>query len=63
MAVEKIKVQDRRKALVRGDWPVEFERPRVEWFPASSRLIDLVRTNVGNYVLPPAVVRKASWRD
>jgi len=44
-------------------WPVDHERQRVRWFPASHRLISLVRGNLDSYVLPPAVVRKASWRD
>lgn len=44
-------------------WPVRWDRPEVRWFPASSRLIGLVRANVDKFVLPPAVVRKASWRD
>ena len=46
-----------------GKWPVTFERPELKWFPASSRLIGLVRSNIDNFVLPPAVVRKAAWRD
>ena len=44
-------------------WPVDHDRQRVRWFPASHRLISLVRGNRDSYVLPPAVVRKASWRD
>ncbi len=44
-------------------WPVDYQRPSVKWYPAGSRLIGLVRANIGNYVLPPAVVRKAHWRD
>ena len=44
-------------------WPVDHDRQRVRWFPASHRLISLVRGNLDSYVLPPAVVRKASWRD
>ncbi len=46
-----------------SDWPVDHDRQRVRWFPASHRLISLVRGNRDSYVLPPAVVRKASWRD
>lgn len=44
-------------------WPMGQSRARVQWFPAGQRLISLVRSSQGNYVLPPAVVRKASWRD
>gem|GEM_PF-1774095 len=44
-------------------WPVEQERAEIRWFPASSRLIGLVRANVDKFVLPPAVVRKACWRE
>ena len=47
---------------IRG-WPVCPERADVKWFPAGSRLIGLVRANVDKFVLPPAVVRKASWRE
>ena len=46
-----------------SEWPVVHDRQRVPWFPASHRLISLVRGNRDSYVLPPAVVRKASWRD
>ncbi|MBN1846498.1 MAG: hypothetical protein JW810_12485 [Sedimentisphaerales bacterium] len=44
-------------------WPVRQPRYRVKWYPARQRLIGLVRGNRDAYVLPPAVVRKASWRD
>lgn len=47
----------------RGRWPVELQRGEVRWFPASTRLIGLVRANVDKFVLPPAVVRKANWRE
>jgi len=46
-----------------SDWPVDHDRQRVRWFPARHRLISLVRGNRDSYVLPPAVVRKAPWRD
>ncbi len=44
-------------------WPVSFQWSSIKWYPASTRLIGLVRTNGENFVLPPAVVRKAHWRD
>jgi len=44
-------------------WPMPMERVEVKWFPARNRLIGLVRANGDKYVLPPAVVRKAAWRD
>ena len=54
--------QKRRR--IRGkDWPVGMVRTEVRWFPASSRLIWLVRANIDKFVLPPAVVRKAAWRE
>ncbi len=44
-------------------WPIGLERgPRV-WFPAQARMIGLIRANKDSYVLPPAVVRKAAWRE
>ena len=47
-----------------GKWPVGQERQRPKWFPAPQRLIGQVRQAVaGSAVLPPAVVRKASWRE
>ena len=45
------------------DWPVILDRQRLVWFPARQRLIGLVRCSRDSYVLPPAVVRKASWRE
>ncbi len=45
------------------DWPFEMKTDDVRWFPASNRLIGLVRANVDKFVLPPAVVRKAAWRE
>ena len=52
----------------RGDsavvkWPVRQCRQRLAWFPARHRLIGLVRSSRDSFVLPPAVVRKATWRD
>ena len=44
-------------------WPVNLQRERVKWFPARYRLISLVRTAKDSFVLPPAVVRKAAWRE
>ena len=45
------------------NWPVMPPRQRVKWFPARQRLIGLVRGNRDAFVLPPAVVRKSSWRE
>ena len=45
------------------NWPVIQDRQRLPWFPARQRLIGLVRCSRDSYVLPPAVVRKASWRE
>lgn len=44
-------------------WPVSYHRVPLPWFPARHRLIGLVRSAKNSFVLPPAVVRKASWRD
>jgi len=44
-------------------WPVSYEQPNIKWFPASNRLIGLVRANLDKFVLPPAIVRKAAWRE
>jgi len=44
-------------------WPVRRERPVLRWFPAGHRLIGLVRASRDSFVLPPAVVRKAAWRE
>ena len=44
-------------------WPVRHMRHRPVWFPARYRLIGLVRASVDSFVLPPAVVRKATWRE
>ena len=44
-------------------WPGPSVRCRPRWFPAGNRLIGLVRSNKGSFVLPPAMVRKAAWRD
>ena len=44
-------------------WPVRQDRRRLVWFPARQRLIGLVRGKRDCFVLPPAVVRKATWRD
>jgi len=46
-----------------GGWPLSPERHRVRWFPARQRLIGLIRASTDSFVLPPAIVRKASWRD
>lgn len=46
-----------------GPWPVGQDRQRLEWFPAGQRLIGLVRGRADCFVLPPAVVRKANWRE
>gem|GEM_PF-1689585 len=45
------------------NWPVSQDRHRLRWFPARQRLIGLVRGSRDSFVLPPAVVRKASWRE
>jgi hypothetical protein len=44
-------------------WPMGLERGPRAWFPAQARMIGLIRANKNSYVLPPAVVRKASWRE
>ena len=44
-------------------WPVAQDRCRIDWFPAEQRLIAMVRNSSDSFVLPPAVVRKASWRE
>jgi len=44
-------------------WPVRQIRHRVAWFPARHRLIGLVRALSESFVLPPAVIRKPSWRE
>lgn len=44
-------------------WPVAQDRCRIDWFPARQRLIAMVRNSSDSFVLPPAVVRKASWRE
>ena len=46
-----------------GSWPLAPVRRRLSWFPARHRLIGLVRASDGCFVLPPAMVRKAAWRD
>ena len=46
-----------------GDWPIGLERGPRAWFPAQARMIGLIRANKDSYVLPPAVVRKAAWRE
>jgi hypothetical protein len=45
------------------DWPVHQDRQPVNWFPARQRLIGLVRTHKDGFVLPPAIVRKATWQE
>ena len=53
-----------RKATgAKENWPVAFQRPIIRWFPAGNRLIGLIRANVDSFVLPPAIVRKANWRE
>ena len=44
-------------------WPIGLERGPRAWFPAQARMIGLIRANKDSYVLPPAVVRKAAWRE
>jgi hypothetical protein len=51
------------KCAQRKTWPVQQKRPAWRWFPAQNRLIAMVHTRMENTVLPPAVVRKASWRE
>lgn len=52
------------KAGVKGEnWPVRLERGPGSWFPAQQRMIGLIRGNRDSFVLPPAVVRKAAWRE
>ena len=45
------------------NWPVHPDRQRVNWYPAKQRLIGLVREHKDGFVLPPAVVRKATWQE
>ena len=45
------------------NWPVSHLRNRVQWLPPRNRLISLVRNNPESFVLPPAVIRKANWRE
>jgi len=47
----------------RANWPRWQVHNRLSWFPPHNRLIGLVRDNEGSFVLPPAVVRKAHWRE
>ena len=56
-------VFDKKTSNPQINWPGSLERAEVKWFPASTRLIELVRANTDKFVLPPAVVRKASWRE
>jgi hypothetical protein len=51
------------KSACATKWPVSQVRLRPAWFPARQRLIGLVRRRGESYVLPPAVVRKAAWRE
>jgi hypothetical protein len=44
-------------------WPVGQCRTPLAWYPAYNRLITLVRTKSDSFVLPPALVKKAAWRD
>ncbi|MBI9017030.1 MAG: hypothetical protein JEZ07_07210 [Phycisphaerae bacterium] len=44
-------------------WPTDFCNHNIKWFPAETRLIGQIRANVDSFILPPAVVRKAAWRD
>ena len=53
----------RSRRLENDSWPVTQDRRRLIWFPATCRLISLVRGAVDSFVLPPAIVRKAVWRD
>jgi hypothetical protein len=46
-----------------SDWPVPHLRYQVPWLPPRTRLIGLVRNNPESFVLPPAVIRKANWRE
>ncbi len=45
------------------DWPVSQDRQPIDWFPARYRLIGLVRMHEDGFVLPPAIIRKATWRE
>ena len=44
-------------------WPLGHDREPPAWLPAGNRLINLVRSHPDSYVLPPAVIRKANWRE
>jgi len=55
--------QPEAKGQTHCDWPVRQDRQPVYWFPAKQRLIGLVRTHKDGFVLPPAVVRKATWQE
>ena len=46
-----------------ASWPVHHERHRVAWYPARHRLIGMVRTSPESHILPPAMIRKTSWRE
>lgn len=47
----------------RDAWPVTPERKPLNWYPARYCLIKMVQAKADSFVLPPAVVRKASWRE
>jgi len=44
-------------------WPIGPCRQRVPWYPGRQRLTSLLRNSTDNSILPPALVRKAAWRD
>ncbi len=44
-------------------WPVQQKRPGWCWFPASHRMMAMLHMRMDSTVLPPAIVRKASWRE
>ncbi|MCH9021219.1 MAG: hypothetical protein IID32_00445 [Planctomycetes bacterium] len=54
---------EKSDALPSATWPVRHERHRVLWYPARHRLIGLVRTSPDSHILPPAMIRKTTWRE
>lgn len=51
------------RIATRQDWPIQQSRRRPRWFPSHQRLIGLVRASSDSFVLPPAIVRKAAWKE
>ena len=62
-AAEEKSVRVNATAAGKTGWPLVPQRQRPQWFPTRQRLIGLVRSSRDSFVLPPAIVRKAAWRD